>query len=126
MRIKNKFFNEWELSIRKKLRDLSLRSSGDMCKRVKKFNCDTFVAFNGDTIIGWAIFCINTQEAMVYVRKTNRRMGIGRVLLNNVISKYEACSVRAWDTVSGRFFYTMIKESSSNTIVVNGRSYLKS
>lgn len=78
-------------------------------------SCDTFVAFEGDMIVGWGVYIVDFWHSdcdfMLYVRKRYRRKGIGRALLNAAIKKYGRVGLHAWDYKSGAFFAKMLDET---------------
>lgn len=106
--------------MRKRLRSLSLRSEGDICKVLVSKSCDTFVAFEGNMIIGWGVyikdFWFTSSDFMLYVRKSYRNKGVGRELIKAAMGKYGTVSLHAWDMNSGRFFSKMLGDMDNLNI----------
>jgi GNAT superfamily N-acetyltransferase len=119
----------WSSSVRKKLRSLSLRGIGDMSKIIARKKCDSFVMFDGQMIVGWAIYSMepwystDSGDFMIYVRKVYRKQGVGRMLLQAAVKKYGVLRIHPWDRNSGKFFSKMLGEEKS-LIVARGRIYL--
>jgi len=131
MKIVNKPYMEWSPADRKRFRSLSLRSTGDMCKALVRKKCDTFVVFDDQNVfVGWGVYVMEPWyheklpgDFSVYVRKSYRKKGIGKMIAKVAIEKYGSLRVHPWDCNSGKFFSKMIKEEGT-MIVVRGECYL--
>jgi GNAT superfamily N-acetyltransferase len=129
MLIINKRYFDWSPAMRRQLRSLSLRGEGDMCKVLAKKTCDTFVVFDNNIIVGWAIYSedpwykAEPGDFMLYVRKSYRKKGVGRMLIRAASQKYGKLLIHPWNTNSGRFFAKMLGESD-DLEVVRGSDWL--
>ena len=78
-------FKHWSPEIQKQLKSLCFRQDGEMLGEVTTDpDIWTFVIFGTDYIIGWGILN-NENEAMVYVRGTERRKGYGRTIIQAIM-----------------------------------------
>ena len=130
MRVINKLYKDWSPSMKARLRSLSLRSAGDMCKIISNKVCDTFVILD-ETIIGWSIYVLepwysnSPGDFMLYVRSSYRRMGWGRKLVELAINKYGSLKIHLWNECSGKFYSKMyFKEFTDKLDIVRGSNYL--
>lgn len=88
---KNNFWS-WDLPTRRKLRDCSYRGKGYMCEcvssrsKAQKEDQNTVVAFDGDTVVGWALHV--PTELHVYVKTDYRKRGIGSTLRDKATKHY--------------------------------------
>jgi len=116
MKIINKLYKDWTLAIQQELRNLTLREEGDLCTGLDSKLCDTFVAFEGNLIVGWGVYFLDKwltdNDFMLYVRESYRCEGIGRELTKVAIDKYGTASIHIWDSNSGKFFSKILKEMS--------------
>lgn len=83
-------FYDWPTNIRKRLWALTLRESSgmrDMLKYNRQDIHQTFVLFEGDTPVAWALACWDDSEYdfMFYTRRDKRRKGYGRRLHKKLI-----------------------------------------
>lgn len=129
--ITNKLYEKWSYVVRRKLRSLSLRGEGDMCKAIAKKSCDTFVAFDEHMIIGWAIYIEEpwyhseqSGDFMLYIRKSYRKHGIGRMLIQAGLRKYALLRIHPWNIDSGMFFRKMLDEEKDSFIIARGSHYV--
>ena len=130
MKIINRLYNKWPPETRKRLRSISLRSEGDMCKAIRHRPCDSFVVFHNGAILGWAIYVLEPWyhdkmpgDFMIYVKKLWRRKGIGRALIKAGLAKYKNIRIHPWNENSGRFFSKIIKENK-DIVIARGRAWL--
>ena len=123
---------DWSSSFRRRLRSLTLRKYSDMLKAVSKKQCDSFVVFDyNNLIIGWAIYVMEPWysdipgDFSVYVRKSYRKRGIGKALINAALKKYKFLQIHPWDNTSGKFFAKMKKEQKNSLKVMRGECFLE-
>lgn len=131
MKIINKLYKDWSAATRKRLRSLSLRSEGDMCKALAKRPCDTFVVFENGTIVGWAIYVLTPWyhstlpgDFMIYIRKSQRNRGVARTLIKEGLKKYGTLRIHPWNRESGEFFSKMLKEIN-NLEIARGEGWIR-
>ena len=114
MKIVNKLYSDWSPEMRKRLRSLSLRQVGSICKVVSRTPCDTFVLFDSNVLIGWGIYLLEHYNGifliydqgsfMLYVRNLYRKKGVGKFIIQNAVKKYGKLKIYPWNNNSGMFF----------------------
>jgi len=85
MRIASRKFSDWPAEARRILLALTMRD-GSMRYEVQE-ETRTWVAFEKKEIVGWGIasqYYDHGKVAMVYVRRSQRRQGIGASLLREI------------------------------------------
>jgi GNAT superfamily N-acetyltransferase len=91
-----------------------------------ELDVDTFVIIdNSHILMGWVLCSLIYRDdkitAMVYVRKSMRRKGIGTKLIEAAMKKHGKLYICPWDHAS-RGFYAKIQKDESKMPIIPGFS----
>ncbi|MFC1612265.1 GNAT family N-acetyltransferase [Patescibacteria group bacterium] len=128
MKIINKRYCDWDKNIQREL--LCATFKDGFIRKVIEFNPDqdTFVAYyGGKIIIGWAlIFKTPYGDAVeIFINKEFRNQGFGRVLIEEIITKYKKIILAKHNKVTNYLFSKLESEYPNNISAIQWTDEVK-
>ncbi|OGZ10760.1 MAG: hypothetical protein A3C93_05590 [Candidatus Lloydbacteria bacterium RIFCSPHIGHO2_02_FULL_54_17] len=124
MHIVRKEYDSWDGTTKELLRRATL-PDGAMWKIVRAIpEIPTYVAFEGNTFLGWAIAWKLEQETIVqlYVKQRHRRKGVALKLIRRIMRERGKVTLCRWTHVTNMFFYHLsLKHPEHIRVVTWGR-----
>lgn len=123
LRIVRKKYCDWDRKTKQILMGLTVSGTSGMRESIiKNKELETFIALNDDIIVGWGLFVPKKENswthadacAMVYVRRSYRKKGIGRKLLNRIARYNKKFATHGWSDEADIFFNKVRKEIKRN------------
>lgn len=128
MVILQKPYSKWSDTVQRSLDKLTL-PNGYMKKCIAA-NPDviSFVAFEGENPVGWAIISINElgNHFQIFVGENYRRNNIASQIVEEVLKEYKKIVVTYWNETSRKFFHKVFRQYPMRIKMIDYFSLVKS